>query len=235
MKRWHSLANPSRFVRLAKFSQPWFAGLAGVTFTAGLILALYVSPPDYQQGDAVRILYVHVPSAWMSLFVYATLAFAALATLIWRHPLAGVWCRAVAPIGCVFTALCLITGMIWGEPIWGTWWVWDARLTSVLILFFFYIAYIALVSAFDDEERGIRSGAILLLIGAIDLPIVKFSVDWWATLHQPASVSRLAAPALHSDMLWPLVAMFVAFKAIFLFTAFVRVRTLLLERRLQRS
>ena len=229
---WQALANPARFKRLSNLLLPWFAGGAAVCLAVGLYLGLVASPPDYQQGDSVRIMYVHVPAAWMAMFVYANLAIAAAALLVWRHPLADVAGRAMAPIGAAFTFLCLATGSLWGKPMWGTWWVWDARLTSVLILFFVYIAYMALNSAFDDDTRGARSSAILALVGAINLPIIKFSVDWWNTLHQPASVSRLDGPSIHASMLTPLLLMAVGFTLLFFALALVRMRAGLIERRL---
>jgi heme exporter protein C len=198
----------------------------------GLYQALFVSPPDYQQGQSVRIMYIHVPAAWMAMFVYANLALAGAATLVWRHPLAEVAGRAIAPIGAAFTFLCLATGSLWGKPMWGTWWEWDARLTSVLILFFVYLAYMALNNAFDDATRGSRASAVLALVGAVNLPIIKFSVDWWNTLHQPASVMRLDGPAIHPSMLWPLLAMAVGYTLLFVVLALVRIQAELIERRL---
>jgi heme exporter protein C len=229
---WQALANPARFKRLSDRLLPWFAGGAASCLVVGLYLGLVASPPDYQQGDSVRIMYVHVPAAWMAMFVYANLAIAAAASLVWRHPLADVAGRAMAPIGAAFTFLCLATGSLWGKPMWGTWWVWDARLTSVLILFFVYVAYMALNSAFDDDTRGARSSAVLALVGAINLPIVKFSVDWWNTLHQPASVTRLDGPSIHASMLTPLLLMAAGFTLLFFALALVRMRAGLIERRL---
>jgi heme exporter protein C len=166
------------------------------------------------------------------MFVYANLALAGAATLVWRHPLAEVAGRAIAPIGAAFTFLCLATGSLWGKPMWGTWWEWDARLTSVLILFFVYLAYMALNNAFDDATRGSRASAVLALVGAVNLPIIKFSVDWWNTLHQPASVMRLDGPAIHPSMLWPLLAMAVGYTLLFVVLALVRIQAELIERRL---
>ncbi|MEO0391797.1 MAG: heme ABC transporter permease [Pseudomonadota bacterium] len=203
----HRFANPTQFNRLTAPVRPvlWLlaCGLIGV----GLYLSLLASPPDYQQGDSVRIMYVHVPAAWLGLFIYATMAGAAIAGYVWQHPLADLYTRAAAPVGACFTALCLITGAIWGQPIWGVWWVWDARLTSVLILFFLYLGFIALVDAFDRPQRGDNAARILVLLGTVNLPIIKFSVDWWNTLHQPASIARLDSPAIHASMLWPLLTM----------------------------
>ena len=221
----HRFANPTRFLRIANAVLPWAGGLTVVLLSAGLYLALFASPPDYQQGETVRIMYVHVPSAWMAMFVYACMAAAAAVALIWRHPLADLTAKAAAPIGAGFTLICLATGSLWGKPMWGAWWVWDARLTSVLILFFLYLGYIALVNAFDDPNRGYRAGGILALVGAVNLPVIKFSVDWWNTLHQPASVVRLDGPAIHPDMLWPLLIMAAGFKLFFVTVLILRIRS----------
>jgi len=226
-------ASPARFQRLAAAVLSWSAGLTVVTLLAGLALALVGSPPDYQQGEAVRIMYVHVPAAWMAMFVYAGMAAAAAVGLVWKHPLADLFAKAAAPIGAGFTAICLITGSLWGEPMWGTWWVWDARLTSVLILFFLYLGYIALVNSFDDASRGTAAGNILLLVGAVNLPIIKFSVDWWNTLHQPASVSRLGAPAIDPAMLAPLLVMGLGFTLYFVTAVLVRLQSEILARKLR--
>lgn len=208
-------ANPLRFKRLSGALLPWTSAATVLLFAAGLWMALAASPVDYQQGETVRIMYVHVPAAWMAMFVYANLTIASAVALVWRHRLAEVAARAMAPMGACFTALCLATGSLWGKPMWGTWWVWDARLTSVLLLFFIYLGYVALANAFEDEARGNRAASVLAVVGAINLPVIKFSVDWWNTLHQPASVSRLDAPAIHADMLIPLLTMAAAFTAYF--------------------
>ncbi|HET8729103.1 MAG TPA: heme ABC transporter permease [Alphaproteobacteria bacterium] len=229
----HRFANPARFLRLSAAILPWSAGLTAVLLAVGLYLGLVASPPDYQQGDTVRIMYVHVPAAWMALFVYANMAAAAAAGLVWKHPLADLFCKAVAPVGAGFTAVCLVTGSLWGQPMWGTWWVWDARLTSVLILFFLYLGYMALVNAFDDPSRGLKAGAILILVGVVNLPIIKFSVEWWNTLHQPASVSRLGAPTMDAAMLAPLLVMALAFTCYFVTLALLRTRTEILNRKIQ--
>jgi len=221
----HRFANPNRFLKLANAVLPWSAGLTVLTLAAGLYLALFHSPADYQQGETVRIMYIHVPSAWMALFVYANMAVASAVALIWRHPLADLIAKAAAPIGAGFTLICLITGSLWGKPMWGTWWVWDARLTSVLILFFLYLGYIALVNAFDDPNRGHRAAGILALVGAVNIPIIKFSVDWWNTLHQPASVVRMGGPAIDPSMLWPLLLMAIGFTFFFVTVLILRVRS----------
>ncbi len=228
----HYFANPLRFQRLADALFPYALiatlALAGVGLYGGLVLA----PMDYQQGDAYRIIFVHVPAAWMALFVYLTLAVAAVASIVWRHPLADLYGRAAAPVGAVFCFLALVTGAIWGKPMWGTWWVWDARLTSMLILFFLYLGYSALADAFDDPQRGARAAAILALVGSVNLPIIKFSVDWWNTLHQPATVIRFDGPQMHGSMLWPLLTLAVAFKLYFVTVVILRLRAEITERRI---
>ncbi|MFC7332359.1 heme ABC transporter permease [Rhodocista pekingensis] len=229
----HRYANPARFLRIASIVQPWAIGLTVLAFAVGLWFALVASPPDYQQGDTVRIMYIHVPAAWMSLFVYSSMAITAFVALVWRHPLAEVYARAAAPIGAGFTFLCLVSGSLWGEPMWGTWWVWDARLTSVLILFFLYLGFMALVNAFDDPNRGAKAGNVLLLVGAVNVPIIKFSVEWWNTLHQPASVFRADGPTISSEMLWPLFIMAGAFHAYFVVVLILRMRGELTARKIQ--
>jgi len=229
----HRFANPARFMRLSERLLPWCAALAALTLAVGLWGALFAAPPDYQQGEAVRIMFVHVPAAWMASLTYFLMAAASAVALIWRHPLADIAAQSAAPLGAGFTLLCLVTGSLWGEPMWGTWWVWDARLTSVLVLFFLYVGYIALVNAFDDPTRGARAGAVLALVGIVNLPIIKFSVDWWNTLHQPASVFRLGGPSIDSSMLWPLLTMAVGFMFYFAAVLMVRMRTAILNARLR--
>jgi heme exporter protein C len=229
----HRFANPARFLQISHIILPWAAGATVVLMIVGLYLSLFASPADYQQGDTVRIMYIHVPAAWMALFVYTNMAVAAAVGLVWKHPLADLFTKAAAPIGAGFTALCLITGSLWGEPMWGTWWVWDARLTSVLILFFLYLGYMALVNAFDDPTRGAKAGAILVLVGVVNVPIIKFSVDWWNTLHQPASVVRMGGPSIDPSMLWPLLMMGLAFTAYFVTVVLLRVRSEIAARKIQ--
>ena len=225
------LANPARFMRIFGPLLPWCWAVAVLAGGAGLVLALFASPADYQQGDSVRIMYIHVPSAWMALGAYTVItAFSAIA-LVWKHPLAHVVAEAAAPLGAGFTAICLVTGMLWGKTSWGTWWVWDARLTSVLVLLFLYLGLIALRGAFDDESRGQRAAALLALVGFVNIPIIKFSVEWWATLHQPASVLRAGGPAIHPSMLWPLLLMAVAFMAYFAALLILSVRTEIARRK----
>ncbi|GIX09945.1 heme ABC transporter permease [Elioraea sp.] len=227
----HRFANPGRFMRLSGAVLPWLAALAIAVSALGLVWGLAFAPRDWQQGDTVRIMYVHVPAAWMAMGGYLGLAVASFVSLVWRHPLADIAAAAIAPVGAVFTAICLITGSLWGKPMWGTWWVWDARLTSVLVLFFLYLGHIALTAAFDEPDRAARPAAILALIGAVNLPIIKFSVEWWNTLHQPASVTRLDAPAIHMDILWPLLIAGAGFLFAFASLVLLRMRTAILERR----
>jgi heme exporter protein C len=229
----HKLASPPYFYRLAGRLAPWFGWLSLVVILAGLYGGLWLAPPDYQQGDGFRIMYVHVPSAWMSLFVYGVMAVAAAVGLIWRMKLAHAVSAAAAPLGASFTFLALVTGSLWGKPMWGTYWVWDARLTSMLLLFFLYLGHIALTHAFDDSERGDRAAAILALAGVINLPIIKFSVDWWNTLHQPASVTKLTGPAIHPTILMPLLWMALAFALLFILLVLVRTETEIDRRRLE--
>ena len=227
------LANPGRFLRIAAIVEPpaWciFAG----SLAAGLYASFLGSPPDYQQGETVRIMYVHVPSAWMALAGYLAMAVAAFFYLAWRHPLADIGARAMALPGCALALVCLVTGSFWGKPMWGTWWVWDARLTSMLVLFLLYIGYIALANGFDRRDRGSASGSILLLVGVINLPIIKFSVDWWNTLHQGASVLRIGGPSIDPAMLVPLLLMALAAAAWFVAVTLTRMRAMLGERRIE--
>ena len=220
----HRFANPTRFMRYSAAILPWSAGLTAVFIAVGLYLALFVAPPDYQQGESVRIMFVHVPAAWMALFVYTGMAAASAIALIWRHPLADIAARGSAPIGACFTFIALATGSLWGKPMWGAWWVWDARLTSVLVLFFLYLGYMALADAFDDAANGARAAAILALVGFVNVPIIKFSVDWWNTLHQPASVIKMGGPSIHTAMLIPLVVMALGFTAFYVTVLILRMR-----------
>jgi heme exporter protein C len=226
-------ANPARFMRLTARLLPWCTLPCLLVLAVGLYLALAVAPPDYQQGEAVRIMYVHVPAAWMALGVYLFVAVASGVALVARHPLAEVAARAAAPIGAAFTFVCLVSGSLWGRPMWGTWWVWDARLTSVLVLFFLYLGYIALVNAFDDSVRGGKAGSVLALVGVVNLPIIKFSVVWWNTLHQPASVMRLGGPAIALPMLVPLLVMASGFVLLFATLLLLRMQTGLMERKVR--
>ena len=218
------LANPTRFMRLASAVTPWTAAAALLLLGSGLYFALFDSPADYQQGESVRIMYVHVPSAWLAMAGYSTVAFSSAFALIWKHPLADLIARAASPIGAAFALLCLVTGSLWGKPMWGTWWAWDARLTSVLILFFLYLGHMALLNAFDDAARGAKAAAILALAGFVNVPIIKFSVDWWNTLHQPASVSKMGMPSIDPNMLLPLMLMAFGYTFFYVTVLLVRVK-----------
>jgi heme exporter protein C len=228
--RWADLANPTRFVAIADRALPWLAAASAAVLAAGLYLS-FAAPEDYQQGMTVRIMYIHVPFAWLAMLCYSIMAIAALGTLVWRHPLADVAARAAAPIGAVFTALALVTGSIWGKPMWGTWWVWDARLTSVFVLFLMYLGIVALSRAIEDPGRAARAGAVITLVGFINIPIIKFSVDWWNTLHQPASVFRLDGPTIDPSLLLPLMVMAIGFTLLFFTLHIAAMRTEILRRR----
>lgn len=227
-------ANPSNFLRLAAVLVPAGAVLSALALTLGLYLAFFIAPADYQQGQTVRIMYVHVPAAWLAMFCWGTMTLAALGSLVWRHPLADAAQKAAAPLGAAFTFVCLVTGSLWGKPMWGTWWVWDARLTSVLVLFLMYLGLIALWRSIDEPARAGRAAAILTLVGSINLPIIKFSVDWWNTLHQPASVFRVGGPTIHPSMLWPLLVMAVGMTLLFVTLHLMATRNEVLRRRLRR-
>ena len=228
--RWSDLANPTRFVGFANVAVPWMGGLTVVILAIGIWMA-FAAPEDYQQGITVRIMYIHVPFAWLAMMCYTVMSLSAIGTLVWRHPLADVSLKAAAPIGAMFTALCLITGSIWGKPMWGTWWVWDARLTSVFVLFLMYLGLIALTRALDDPGRSARAAAIVTLVGFVNIPIIKFSVDWWNTLHQPASVIRLDGPTIHPSMLWPLLVCALGFSLLFFTLHLMAMRTEIWRRR----
>jgi heme exporter protein C len=208
------LANPTRFLSLAGALLPWLAGVSALLLAIGLYMS-FTAPEDYQQGATVRIMFIHVPFAWLSMMCWGVMALAALGTLIWRHPLADVAARAAAPIGACFTLLALVTGSLWGKPMWGTYWVWDARLTSVFVLFLMYLGVIALTRAIEDAGQSARAAAILILVGAINIPVIKFSVNWWNTLHQPAAVFRMDGPTIHPALLWPLAIMALGFTCLF--------------------
>ena len=231
----HRFANPNRFMRLSGLILPWASVVAVLTFPAGLYLALIGSPPDYEQRETVRIMYIHVPAAWMALFSYTCMAASSAVALIWRHPLADLAAKSIAPVGACFTLICLITGSLWGQPTWGTWWVWDARLTSVLILFFLFVGYMVLFDAFDDPTKGARAAGILAIVGFVFVPIIKFSVDILElrTLHQGASVSKLSGPSVHESMLWPLLVMALAYAAYFISLLLVRMRSAILAARVR--
>jgi heme exporter protein C len=227
------LANPTRFLSFTERVLPWLAGATALAFAFGLNQALFVAPDDYQQGATVKIMFIHVPSAWLAMFIWGMMTLAALGTLVWRHPLADVAGKSAAPIGAMYTFMCLVTGSLWGRPMWGTYWVWDARLTSVLVLFLMYLGVIALWRTVEDPTRAGRAAAILTLVGAINLPIIKFSVDWWNTLHQPASVVRMSGPKIHPAILTPLLIMAVAFTLLFLTLHLAAMRNEILRRRVR--
>ena len=229
-KFFHQLASPPHFYRLAGKMIPWFAVVATVLLIVATYGGLVLAPPDYQQGDGFRIIYVHVPNAWMSMFVYVLMAVAAAIGLIWRIKLAHAVAAAAAPLGAAFTFLALATGSIWGKPMWGTWWAWDARLTSELLLLFLYFGYMALRAAHDDIGKADRASAVLAIVGVINIPIIHYSVIWWNSLHQAPSVSKLGKPTIVGDMLWPLLVMMVAFMCYFAVLLLIRVRSQVLER-----
>ena len=226
-----ALANPTRFLAVQSAVQPWLWAATGVLFATGLCLGLVQSPTDYQQGETVRIMFVHVPAAWMALFVYTLMAAASAVAIVFRHPLADVAAKAAAPIGAAFTFLALATGALWGKPMWGAWWVWDARITSMFVLLLLYFGYIAVWQAIDDWTRAARIAGIVAIVGFINVPIIKFSVDWWNTLHQPASVLRLEGPAIHVSMLMPLLVMALAYTALFMALHLLAIRTEIMARR----
>ena len=226
------LSNPERFMAFSRWAAPMFGIIALILAVVGLYLG-FTGPEDYQQGQTVRIMYIHVPAAQMSMFAYACLAVASFLALIFRHTLADAAAQAAAPIGAAFTFLALVTGSLWGRPMWGTYWQWDARLTSVLILFLMYLGLMALWRAVDDPSRAARAAAILTLVGALNLPIIKFSVDWWNTLHQPASVIRVGGPAIHPAILTPLLVMALAFGLLFLTLHLAAMRNEILRRRVR--
>jgi len=225
------LANPNRFSKLTGNLQLPLIILSTTMILLGLYYGLFDSPEDYQQGDAVRIMYVHVPSAWLASFLFFSLAISCIFYLVWKHPLADLISTAIAPIGAIFSVLTLVTGSLWGKPMWGTWWVWDARLTSMLILFFFYLGYMLLSNAFERKIDGSKSASVLAIIGLINLPIIKFSVDWWHTLHQPSSILRMDGPSIDKEMLLPLTLMMVGFSLFSIYLIITNVKTMLLEKK----
>ncbi len=226
------LANPTRFLSLSGRVLPWLAAATVLCLVWGFWLAAG-APDDYQQGATVKIMFIHVPSAWLAMMGWSVMTIAALGTLVWRHPLADVAGKSAAPIGAAFTLICLITGSLWGRPMWGTYWVWDARLTSVFVLFLMYLGVIVLWRTVDDPARAGRAAAILTLVGAINIPIIKYSVDWWNTLHQPASVVKMSGPAIHSSILIPLLVMAIAFTLLFFTLHLAAMRNEILKRRVR--
>lgn len=228
------LSQPTRFLMLSKYLTPLLLCLFLGALTYGLYQSLYISPPDYQQGESVRLMYIHVPAAWMALFIYVSMGIASAVFLIFRHNLASLYCRSVAPLGMMFTVICLITGSIWGNLTWGAYWVWDARLTSVLILLFLYIGYWVLKDTHRHIEKGEKMASILVLIGLVNIPVIKFSVDWFQTLHQPASFKAFQRPSIHPDMLVPLLWMACAYFLLYGLLTLWRMQSLSWERKIKR-
>lgn len=231
----HAILRVSFYHRLHQHTLPLASLLATLCLGAAFYLAFWHSPLDYQQKETVRIMYVHVPAAWLAMMIYGFMGLCAIGGFIWRHSLAFIYARAAAPIGLSFTIISLVTGSIWGKPMWGTWWVWDARLTSMLVLAFLYGGYILFVQAFSEQEKASRMGAFLLILGLINLPIIKYSVEWWSTLHQPASVFKTGGPSIDTGMLWPLGLSALGFLLFAYVMGLLRVETLLLSQKLKRK
>lgn len=226
-------ANPTRFLKLVQVILPWLVVACVLCFAVGLYMSFFVAPEDYQQGNTVRIMYIHVPAAWLSMMCYSVMSLSSIGTLVWKHPLADVSAKSAAPIGAAFTFMALVTGSLWGKPMWGTYWVWDARLTSVLVLLIMYLGLMTLWRTMDDPIKAGKAAAVLTLVGALNLPVIKFSVDWWNTLHQPASVVRMDGPTIHPDILWPLLIMALAFTLFFFAVHLMAMRNEILRRRVR--
>ncbi|PCI32904.1 MAG: heme transporter HemC [Alphaproteobacteria bacterium] len=229
----HKFANPARFMRLSNIILPWTAAITVVLFGLGLYYSLVLAPEDYQMGNTYRIMFIHVPAAYMAQFGYAAIAVSSAVGFIWKHPLADQAARATAPMGAAFTALALLTGSLWGKPMWGTYWIWDARLTSMLILLFIYLGYIAVWQTIEDQARAAKIAAIVAMVGLINVIIIKFSVDWWNTLHQPATLMRMDGPTIGGDMLAALLLMIAAFNMFFITILLWRIQSLILRRRIR--
>jgi heme exporter protein C len=227
----HKYANPGRFLRLAKPVLPWLAGFSLILTVTGIIWGYYFAPADWEQGDAARIMYVHVPAAWVAMAGYAALAVASFFSIIWRHPLADLAAEEIGPVGAGFTFVCLVSGALWGKPMWGAYWVWDARLTSVLVLFFLYLGHIALIRAFDNPQHGHRAAAILALVGAVNLPIIVFSVQWWNTLHQGNTISISGGSKIYVTMLYPLLIASLGFYMTFITLVVARMSAAIMEKK----
>ena len=227
---YHKFSSPPYFYRISGLWLPYIMGIFAILFVAGLYGGLILAPIDYEQGEAYRIIFVHVPAAWMSMFIYMGMAITGAIGLIWRIKLAEIVCIISAPIGASFTFLALVTGSVWGKPMWNTWWVWDARLTSELLLLFLYFGVMALNNAIEDKRTAARAVAILAIVGVVNIPIIHYSVEWWNTLHQGPTVTKFDKPSIHYSMLIPLLIMAVAFKLFYVGTLFMRVRTELLAR-----
>jgi heme exporter protein C len=226
-------ANPTRFLSLANKALPYIWGITILLFIVGLYGALATAPPDYQQGETVRIMFVHVPAAWLAMLVYTVMALASAVAIIFRHPLADVAAKAAAPIGAVFCFLALATGSLWGKPMWGAWWVWDARLTSMFVLFLLYVGYIAIWQAIEEPTRAAMIARIVALVGFVNIPIIKFSVDWWNTLHQPASVLRMDGSTIDWSIRWPLLVLGLAYTLLFLALHLMSMRSEIAARKLR--
>ncbi len=226
-------ANPTRFLKIANAALPYVWAITALLFAIGLYGALFTAPADYQQGETARIMFVHVPAAWMALFIYTVMALASALAIVFRHPLADVAAKAAAPIGSVFCFLALATGSLWGKPMWGAWWVWDARLTSMFVLMLLYVGYIAIWQAIEEPGRAALIARVVALVGFVNIPIIKFSVDWWNSLHQPASVFRMGGPTIDKSMLWPLLVMGFAYTFLFLALHLVSIRSEITERKLR--
>ncbi len=226
-------ANPTRFLAIANRALPYTWAVTIILFAFGLYGALVTAPPDYQQGETVRIMFVHVPAAWLAMLVYTVMALASAVAIIFRHPLADVAAKAAAPIGAVFCFLALATGSLWGKPMWGAWWVWDARLTSMFVLFLLYVGYIAIWQAIEEPTRAAMIARIVALVGFINIPIIKFSVDWWNSLHQPASVFKMGGPSIAFSMLWPLLVMGLAYTFLFLTLHLISIKSEITARKLR--
>ncbi|MBL4786134.1 MAG: heme ABC transporter permease [Cohaesibacteraceae bacterium] len=227
------LANPTRFLSYSGKLLPWFIAATVITMTAGLYMAFFTAPPDYQQGETVRIMFIHVPSAWLAMMAYSIMTLSSIGRLVWKHPLADVSAKAAAPIGAIFTLCALITGSLWGKPMWGTWWVWDARLTSFLLLFIVYLGLVALWRTIEDPLKAGHAAAIMTLVGSVNIPIIKYSVVWWNTLHQPPGALRITGSSVDSSILIPLLTMAVAFSLLFLVLHAMAMRNEIKRRRIR--
>ncbi len=227
---YHQLGSPPHFYRLAGRMLPWIGSAAAILILVGSVWGLVYAPTDFQQGESYRIIFIHVPSAWMSMFIYATIAVCSAIHLIWRMKLADIIARSAAPIGAIFTFVALVTGSLWGKPMWGAWWVWDARLTSELVLLFIYLGYITLHDAIDDHQLAGRAAGILAIVGVVNLPIIHFSVEWWSSLHQGPTVTKFDKPSIHLSMLLPLLVMAIGFQLFFFMAVLQRARVELLNR-----
>ena len=226
-------ANPALFLKFANACLPWFIAITALLFAVGLYMGLVTSPPDARQGETVRIMYIHVPAASLALFIYVGLAVFSATAIIFRHPLADAAAKAAAPIGAVYCFLALATGSLWGKPMWGTWWVWDARLTSMFVLMLLYLGYIAVWNSIDDPHRAASIARVVAIVGVINVPIVKFSVNWWNTLHQPASILKMGGPSIDRSMLWPLFLMALAYAMLFLTLLLISLRSEIAARKLR--